>query len=226
MQIDVSDIFDHLYDVAQFARPRFELSQSQEGEFGEWDNFCSNLSDSLFLPAVTNRAFQITHASMLVAEAKERIITERRTRDGGRIFYCRYNRPIFHVSPAFCADQIIDGHSSLRYFYRPYYSLKLWLGRLPATQIDFDAPPYPKDLDSPIRYFTHSYSTDKSKSRLADYYEIHENWCLRRIQQDGPRFIRSQPNGVWIEKHDFQEIHKDWFDVMWTGSEGIGPDLG
>ena len=219
MQIDVSDIFDDFYDVAMFARRRFELAQSLDGESDEWDRFCRSLNDSLFLPAVANRAFQLTHASLSPSEAKRRIITERRTREGDRIFYCRYLYPIFNGTPSFYSDHEVSS-SPIWSFTRPVHLLTLWLGELPPSQVAIEVPPYPDHLDLPVRYFAHSYSTIMSKSPLVDYYEVHGDWCLRRIQQDGPRFVRAQPNGAWTDTSSFREITKEWFDRMWSGAAG------
>lgn len=111
MRLDVSDLFDHLYDVACFARARFNLSQSNDTHPGsaEWDAFSNALSNQLFLPACANRAFSFTGIRIASTDVKPRIITELSPETGVKILYCRYLRPEFYRRPRFvacCHDEL------------------------------------------------------------------------------------------------------------------------
>ena len=84
MKIDVSDLFDDLYDVAALARAKFELSQTIEPDryCSEWQRFCDILSDTLFLPACASRVFGLTHNKISNEQVKSRIITEKLSTNG------------------------------------------------------------------------------------------------------------------------------------------------
>lgn len=224
MKLDVSDLFDNLYDVASFARVRFDLSQTTEpdDESDEWHAFCESLSDSLFLPACANRAFSITHIRMNAADIKPRIISERSPETGTEVRYCRYLCPYFVGQPCFFASADSESQSAST-FRRPKHKLTMWLGKLPPTAEEVTPPEYPTNLDEPVRHFVRQYIGFISRSPQTDYYEFHGDWCLRHVHHSDASFSRFTLNGQWRKIDELVEIPKDVFDTIWQAASDPRP---
>lgn len=211
MKLDVSDLFDHLYEVASFARVRFNLCQADEAgaDDMEWDQFCSALSDQLFLPACASRVFSLLHIQIPPAEIKSRIITERSPSDGTKIHYVRYQRPDFCRGPCFNATLICR---------RPRHALTLWLGTLPPHERDVVPPAYPKELDCPRRYYAHQSFGFLSRAPHTFYYEFHGDWLLRQVDQYDASFSKESLGGKWMRIDDLTEIPQEVFENVWDAA--------
>jgi hypothetical protein len=218
MKLDVSDLFDHLYDVVSFARARFDLSRSNDAgeDCPEWNEFCNSLSDGLFLPACAKRAFDLTHMQMSAVDVKPRIIAERSPQDGTKIVYCRYRGPYFVEGPRFFATHGIDEPGFI--FRRPRHNLTLWLSELPPSERAVTPPGYPADLRAPIRYFARQTWGFCSRSPQTSYYEFHVDWCLREVHQCDASLRRRRRGGQWLHIDDLTEIPQHVFDTMWAAA--------
>jgi hypothetical protein len=218
MKLDVTDLFDHLYDVASFARARFNLSQSRNPDLpsDEWQDFCNTLSERLFLPACAARVFDLTHTRMEPSDLAGRIITEMMPPSGVQIDYSRYTRPYFDGSSRFIATPIDESYevgplSSTR------CPLTLWLGKLPPKRIAVTPPPYPTNLSEPFRYAVHQYM-GMYGPRIS-YYELHGDWCLREVELIEATFVRQSLGGQWRKFDDLKSIGRADFEKVWDAAK-------
>ncbi|MCC9603108.1 hypothetical protein LOC67_21370 [Stieleria sp. JC731] len=227
MKLDVSDLFDRFYDVANIARSQFDFLQTKEGdtESRDWDSFCETLSDNLFLPACMGRAFNVTHIRMDASDVKSRLIAERRSENGAKIKFCRYLRPCFGLLPCFYAVADLDEPGSALTFRRPTDRLKLWLGKIPPSELKLDPPEYPTELIAPTRYFARQSIGFVSRSPRTDYYEFHGEWLLRQVEQCDASFVRREVGGQFRQMEGLIEISNKLFETMWVSAgESESPD--
>lgn len=215
MKLDVSDLFDHLYDVALFARARFDLAQSLDdaADCDEWHTFCAALSDMLFVPACASRAFAVTHVRVPIEILKKRIFSEKQSANGRKSITAVYARPYFTEKAQFFGD--FD--SSPVTLSRPKHKLTMWLGQLPPAERDLTPPEYPRDLEEPTKYFVRQWMA--MHGPRMSYYEFHGSWCLRRVELLGTRFVRSDLNGEWLQFDDLKEIRQHEFEEIWAAAE-------
>lgn len=220
MRLDVSDLFDHLYDVVSFARARFNLSRStdSDGDCCEWTEFCNTLSDRLFLPACAKRAFDLTHFQMSPTDVKPRVIAELSPETGKKIYFYRYIRPYFVEGPRFFAAPNLDEPQYASTMRRPKHKLMLWLGKLPPEERALTPPPYAANLDAPIRYYARQYFSVGSHSPCTVYFEFHGDWLLRDVYHHDASFVRSQRGGQWRQIDELTEISQASFEAVWAAA--------
>lgn len=219
MKIDVSDLFDDLYDVAALARAKFELSQTIEPDryCSEWQRFCDILSDTLFLPACASRVFGLTHNKISNEQVKSRIITEKLSTNGKCKFYSRYIGPDFVSEACFFATPWVENDygSSHR---RQNFNLVLWLGELPPSEVELIPPSYPAHLDAQLQYFARVWYTFHTTRPQINYYEFHGDWCLREVKQSDASFVRETLGGQWRRFDDLSTIQKETFETLWNSA--------
>ena len=221
MRIDVSDLFDRLFDVAYFARehfdPRASLDESERSD--QWFGYCGALSNALFLPACAARAFSLTHTTLPVSAVKPRLITTHVSENGKAIAYLRYEHPCEQDS----AFRSLANRTETN-IKRRKSKIDLWLGKLPPERVTSTPPAYPAELDAPLQYFCRQYFGSVSHSPFTTYYEFHGEWCLRRIEQRGATFVREVLNGQWLQPADLTEIPDTVFQEVWEGAIDRQPD--
>jgi hypothetical protein len=223
MRIDVSDLFDDLYEVATFARIRFgwKADDDSDDRATAWRELCAALSDTLFLPACAKRAADLIGQQLSAAEIKQRIILERRPQTGNKVLYLRYLGPEFSFGPGILANHLGDGSSASAYssrYSRPQQKVTLWLGKLPPAEETLEPPPYPNGLDAPLRWYARQYFGFCSRAPVTEYYEFHGDWCLRRVHETEGQSQRSQPSGQWLATDDLTEISQDAFEAVWESA--------
>lgn len=221
MNIDVTDLFCSLFEVAKASRVRFNFWQFDRYGFDcpEWQMYCEYLSDALFLPACAKRAFEQCQTKMSSDEIKPRIIAHIHSDCGRSNLYVRYLHPYFYDDARFSARLRFKGSSyDESIFICPPRALTLWLGDLPPYEVDIDPPAYPDELKAPIRYFARVWFTFHNTRPQVSYYELHGDWCLREVRQSDAAFFRKALGGQWRMYHDTKEIRKDVFESVWDAA--------
>ena len=225
MKIDVSDLFDDLFTVAAVAHPRFRVHHEELNDCPEndWDSFCRQISNSLFLPACASRAYDYIAQRIPLSDIKRRIITPRLFGlDHDRGFNMWYSHPKFFwmtehpcgFASTFLQNGVTQTFESLR---RPEFSLTLHLGRLPEPEFTVLREPYDPNDDAPFSYYCrHGCQTMSGPMMVA--YEVHGNWALRKICFSNALYRTTLSTPRWKPIENLVQIDKLTFEDMWTNA--------
>lgn len=164
------------------------------------------------------RAFDLTHLQMSPLDAKVRIISEHNLENGTKIVFCRYLRPYFAEGPSFFAATDSDSPLANLLCRRPKHKLMLWLGKLPPYERAATPPPYPANLDAPIRYYARQHFGVCPHTPRTQYFEFHGDWLLRDIYHHDASFVRSQCGGQWRQIDELTEISQASFEAVWAAA--------
>ncbi|MEZ6046579.1 MAG: hypothetical protein R3C11_13600 [Planctomycetaceae bacterium] len=224
MKLDVSDLFDRLYDVWILAKHSFKLSEQShvlddDVIFQAIDEGMQKLSDGFFLPACQRRLYYYTQFELSLEEIKSRLICETTDSDGLIKYYGRYAHPEFYSGPFF-AVHTKEGDKGRSYTccYRPLHKLKVWTGSLPPWKIEMEPPLYSPALKEDREYY-YLQETTHHDGPVTYFYEYHGEGCLRLVYVNGWTSWRKEYDGKWLRKGPFKKTDRLNFEKAWKAAE-------
>ena len=219
MKIDVTDLFDGLFAVANLAyRDFFDSAIPTDDHKEPWSRFCCELSDSYFVALAARRAYLATHEAISLTGIKRRIITQVPFGPRGTLLNMWYESPRFFHSverpSGFAANFHHDGVDSIREFLpRPEYSLTLHLGRIPATKSPVRRPEYDPRLT--LTYFCQHGVPTMFSGQATRLFETRGEWLIREVTISNTLTSHEWQPPRWIETTALQEIPSELFHQMW-----------